>query len=107
MWYIVYGYEETRRRLPWLRGVRLIAAGVLLAVTTGLVAGLIEGNFLANVDFGEMVGLPLPAGFHISTSFLFEVAICLTVLGSIALMLNTLGHPRETLAEPEQPSPEA
>ncbi len=107
LWYMIYGYEETRQRLPWLRGVRLIAAGVLLAVGTGLVAGLFEGNFLANVDFGKMVGLPLPAGFHISTSFLFEVAICLTVLGSIALMLNTLGHPRETLAQPEQTSPEA
>ncbi len=51
------------------------------------------GDFLANVDFGELVGLPLPKGFHISSSFLFEVSICLSVLGSVALMLNTLGHP--------------
>ena len=47
----------------------------------------------ANVDFGELVGLPLPKGFHLSTSFLFEVSICLSVLGSGAHMLATLGRP--------------
>ncbi len=37
----------------------------------------------------------MPKGFHISTSFLLEMAICLTVLGSVAYMLNTLGRPEE------------
>ena len=35
----------------------------------------------------------MPRGFHISTSFLLEVAICLAVLGSATHMLGTLGHP--------------
>ncbi|MEZ4517492.1 MAG: hydrogen gas-evolving membrane-bound hydrogenase subunit E [Chloroflexota bacterium] len=93
LWYVVFGYEETRQRLPWLRGMSLITVGILLAVGTGVVSGWITGDFLGNVDFGEMIGLPLPGGFHISSSFLFEVSICLSVLGSVALMLNTLGHP--------------
>jgi multicomponent K+:H+ antiporter subunit A len=98
LWYVVFGYEETRRRLPWLRGMSLITAGILLAIATGLVTGWMTGSFLGNVDFGKLIGLPLPAGFYISSSFLFEVSICLSVLGSVALMLNTLGHPglRET-----------
>jgi hypothetical protein len=50
---------------------------------------------LSHVDFGELMGLPLPAGFSLSTSFLFEVAICLAVLGSASAMLDTLGHPGE------------
>jgi len=50
---------------------------------------------LDNVDFGERLGLILPQGFHISTSFFLEVAICLSVLGSVAYMLNSLGHPGE------------
>ncbi len=99
LWYVVFGYEETRRRLPWLKPAVLISAGILLAIMTGSVALLIDGAFLDNVDFGERIGLPLPQGFHISTSFLLEVAICLTVLGSVVYMLNTLGHPGNQGAE--------
>jgi hypothetical protein len=47
------------------------------------------------VDFGQMLGLPLPKGFHLSTSLLFELAICLSVVGSVTHMLNTFGHPGE------------
>jgi multicomponent K+:H+ antiporter subunit A len=93
LWYVVFGYTETRRRLPWLKPAALISAGILVAIATGVIASFIDGAFLDNVDFGERLGLLLPQGFHISTSFLLEVAICLTVLGSAAYMLNTLGHP--------------
>jgi multicomponent K+:H+ antiporter subunit A len=102
LWYVVFGYDETRRRLPWLKPAALIGSGILVAIATGAIAALIDGAFLDNVDFGERIGLPLPAGFHISTSFLLEVAICLTVLGSVAYMLNTLGHPGDKDAESSQ-----
>ena len=94
-WYVVFGYDETRRRLSWLKASPLIAAGILLAIFTGIMAAFIDGSFFSNVDFGHMLGLPLPKGFHLSTSFLFELAICLSVLGSVTHMLNTLGHPGE------------
>jgi multicomponent K+:H+ antiporter subunit A len=102
LWYVVFGYEETRRRLPWLKPAALIGAGILIAIATGAIAFFVDGAFLGNVDFGERIGLPLPQGFHISTSFLLEVAICLTVLGSVAYMLNTLGHPGDRDAESSQ-----
>ena len=51
------------------------------------------GSLLGSVNFGALIGLPLPQGFNFSTSFLFEVAICLTVLGSATYMIDTLGHP--------------
>jgi len=94
LWYMVFGYNETRKRLPWLKSSRLIGYGILIALTTGTVAALMTGSFLGNVDFTETWAF-MPSGFHISTSFLFEVAICMTVMGSVAHMLNTLGHPRE------------
>ena len=94
LWYMVFGYHETRKRLPWLKASRLIGYGILIGLATGTVAALMTGSFLGNVDFTESWYF-MPKGFHISTSFLFEVAICLTVLGSVAHMLNTLGHPRE------------
>ena len=93
LWYVVFGYKEARQRLYWLRPSQLIGAGILLAMATGAAAAVMTGSFLANVDFGKLVGLPLPRGFHLSTSFLFEVSICLSVVGSVAHMLDTLGHP--------------
>ena len=93
LWYVVFGYEETRRRLPWLRGFRLISIGILIVFVVGSITYAMTGFFFAHVNFGKMIGLPLPYGFDFSSAFLFEVAICLTVLGSAALILNTLGHP--------------
>lgn len=93
LWYVVFGYEGARRRLSWLRRPSIfIGTGVLLAVVTGLVAAWMTGNFLGNVDFTAGWHF-LPYGFHVSTSFLFELAICLTVFGSATHMLNGLGHP--------------
>jgi NADH:ubiquinone oxidoreductase subunit 5 (subunit L)/multisubunit Na+/H+ antiporter MnhA subunit/multisubunit Na+/H+ antiporter MnhB subunit len=94
LWFVVFGYEETRRRLPWLRATVFIGAGVMLAIITGSVAAFMEGSFLAHVEFFKGSVL-LPRGLHISSSFLFEVAICLTVLGSAARMLISLGHPEQ------------
>ena len=96
LWYVIFGYEETRQRLSWLRPGILIPSGLLLALFTGAVGGIINGALFSPVDLGEMVGLALPKGFHISTAFLFEVAVFLSVLGSASLMINTLGHPGET-----------
>jgi NADH:ubiquinone oxidoreductase subunit 5 (subunit L)/multisubunit Na+/H+ antiporter MnhA subunit len=94
LWYVVFGYKETRTRLPWLKASNFIGAGILLAIVTGVTAAFITGSILGNVDFTESWTF-LPRGFHISTSFLIEIAICLTVLGSATHMLNSLGHPGE------------
>jgi multicomponent K+:H+ antiporter subunit A len=97
-WYIVFGYDEVRQRLTWLRPRPLIAAGLLLAILNGTVSSLVNGAFLTNTDYGTLIGLSLPAGFYFSSSFLFEVAICLSVLGSAATIMNTLGHPEEEVS---------
>lgn len=95
-WYVVFGYHETRQRLGWLKPSRLIGWGILLAILSGASAVFVRSAFFANVDFGAMLGLPLPKGVHLSTSMLFELAIFLSVLGSAVHMLNTLGHPEES-----------
>jgi multicomponent K+:H+ antiporter subunit A len=99
-WYVVFGYYEVRRRLTWLRPAPLISAGILLALGVATLAALVTGSFFGHVDFGQRLGLPLPEGFSLSTSFLFEVSIFLTVLGSASYMLDTLGHPGERQGEP-------
>jgi multicomponent K+:H+ antiporter subunit A len=98
-WYVVFGYHETKARLRWLKTSYLIGAGLLLAVVTGVTATLVTGSFFANVNFSQMYGLPLPAGFYFSTSLLFEIAIALTVLGSASLVIDSVGRPRDDDAE--------
>lgn len=103
-WYVVFGYNETKQRLTWLRPAPLIGVGLLLALLSATTAALINGAFFSPVDFGRMIGISLPAGFYLSTSFLFEVSICLTVLGGATYMIDTLGHPEndDPASESEQ-----
>jgi multicomponent K+:H+ antiporter subunit A len=94
-WYVIFGYSGVRQRLTWLRPAPLIAGGLLLAIGSASVAIWISGSFLGHVDFGQLLGLPLPRGFNLSTSFLFELSIFFAVLGSASYLLDTLGHPGE------------
>jgi multicomponent K+:H+ antiporter subunit A len=94
-WYVIFGYKSTKNQLPWLRSGYLIAAGVLLGLANGLVSALLGANYLAPVDYGKLLGIPLPEGFYLSSSFFFEVAICITVLGSATYILDNLGRPKE------------
>jgi multicomponent K+:H+ antiporter subunit A len=95
LWYVAFGYEETRRQLPWLQPFPLVGTALTLALGNGAVAAFVSGSFFGRVDYGQLLGLSLPRGFGFSSSFVFELAICLTVLGGVALMLTALGHPQD------------
>jgi NADH:ubiquinone oxidoreductase subunit 5 (subunit L)/multisubunit Na+/H+ antiporter MnhA subunit/multisubunit Na+/H+ antiporter MnhB subunit len=95
LWYVVFGYLETKRLLPWLKSIELISAGILLIIITGVASALITGVLLAPVDFGEMIGINFPKDFHFSSGLLFEIAIALTVLGGASLVIDTLGRPKD------------
>ena len=91
--YVVFGFSATRSRFSWLKPHRLIATGVLIVIASGLAAMGLEGSFLASANYGDLIGLPLPAGIKLSSGFIFEVAIAFAVLGSVTYMLDTLGRP--------------
>jgi multicomponent K+:H+ antiporter subunit A len=93
-WYVVFGYAGVKERLRWLRPMVFISSGILLAIFSGIISAFVRGNFLSNVDFGTLYNIPLPTGINLSTSLLFEIAIFLSVLGSISYILSALGHPR-------------
>jgi multicomponent K+:H+ antiporter subunit A len=94
-WYMLFGYNETRRRLPWLKPRRFMIAGLGLALVTALLGAVFGAGFFAPVDYGKMLNIPLPPGLNLSNSLLFEIAIALSVMGSATLILDNLGHPRE------------
>ncbi|WP_169239226.1 hydrogen gas-evolving membrane-bound hydrogenase subunit E [Candidatus Roseilinea sp. NK_OTU-006] len=96
-WYVVFGYDETRSRLRFLRPGLLIGAGILTVMAGSIAPVFLGGGFFSPFDFGAALGLPLPKGFYVSTSFLFEVAICLVVLGAAIFIIDTLGHPERDL----------
>lgn len=98
--YLIFGPEEAKARFSWMNPAYFIGAGMLtvmigslLPAFLGLPAPLGAGQngsaFFAPVDFGALLGLPLPDGFFISTSWMFELAICLAVMGSCAFLVQT------------------
>jgi multicomponent K+:H+ antiporter subunit A len=92
VWYVVFGYDEAERRLRWLRPIRLIGAGIGLAILNAAVPLLFGAPFLATTQFKS---LWLPADLHLTSTTFFEIGIFLTVMGSTALMLETIAHPQE------------
>jgi NADH:ubiquinone oxidoreductase subunit 5 (subunit L)/multisubunit Na+/H+ antiporter MnhA subunit/multisubunit Na+/H+ antiporter MnhB subunit len=97
LWYVVFGYDDAKQRLGALKPSLLIGAGIMTVMLGSIAPVFLGGTFFSPFDFGAAMGLPLPAGFYLSTSFLFEIAICLSVLGSATFILDTLGHPERDL----------
>jgi hypothetical protein len=93
----VFGYERTRQRLGLIRPALLIGSSLLLVLGGSTLPLVLGGGFFSPFDFGAALNLPLPKGFYLSTSFLFEVAICLAVLGATMFIVDTLGHPERDL----------
>jgi hypothetical protein len=91
---MLFGYYETRRKLAWLNRNNMIVAGLTLALGNALLGRRSEAASSPR-SITAMLGLPLPPGFYLTNSFLFEVAIALTVMGAATLILDNLGHPRE------------
>ncbi len=103
-WYIIFGYNAIKSKLAWLKPVRFIAIGVGIAFVNSL-PGFLWGNgrgeglkgFFAPVDYGALLRISeiLPAGVVLGNGLVFEIAICLVVLGASVLILDNLGHPAE------------
>lgn len=103
-WYIIFGYNAIKSKLAWLKPVRFISMGVGLAFVNSLL-GFLWGNgrgeglkgFFAPVDYGALLQISkiLPAGVVLGNGLVFEIGICLVVLGASVLILDNLGHPAE------------
>jgi multisubunit Na+/H+ antiporter MnhB subunit len=88
LWYQVFGYD--RARIRQLRAEKLIGAGMTLAIGNAVLPLLWGRFFLEHNSFGD---IPLPAGLHFTSTTIFEIAIFLTVLGSVITIVNAITHP--------------
>jgi multisubunit Na+/H+ antiporter MnhB subunit len=92
LWYVVFGYEEAKRRLHWLHPARLIGLGIGLAVLNAALPLIFGQPFLVTTLVRRF---NLPADIHLSSTMVFETGIFLTVLGGSSLIMETIAHPQE------------
>jgi len=91
LWYIVFGYDESRERLKWLNARVLIGAGLLLVLANAVSPMLIGREFLAHISSDIL----LPANLHISSTLVYETGIFLTILGCVSMVMEAIAYPKE------------
>ncbi len=92
LWYVVFGYQEAQRRLGWLKPRYLIGSGLLLVILNAAAPMLSNLPFAAHVNFDQIY---LPANLHLSTTFIYETGIFLTVLGCTSTVMEAITYPKE------------
>lgn len=91
VWYVVFGYYETKARLWWLRPGRLISIGLSIALGNA-VAGMIFADGFLNI---MRIDAHAPAGLHLVSTIIFDFAIFLTVFGGVTAIMEAIAHPGE------------
>jgi multisubunit Na+/H+ antiporter MnhB subunit len=91
LWYVVFGYEESRKRLQWLDSRILIGSGLMLVLLNAIFPLLIGREFLAHLSLDVV----LPANLHISSTLVYETGIFLTVLGCVSMVMEAIAYPKE------------
>lgn len=91
LWYVVFGYQETRQRLRWLHPGMFIGLGLLLAYLNALLPALWGGAFLS---FRLLLPFSL-AGIKLASSLVFEIGIFLAVFGGMSAIMEAISHPKE------------
>jgi NADH:ubiquinone oxidoreductase subunit 5 (subunit L)/multisubunit Na+/H+ antiporter MnhA subunit/multisubunit Na+/H+ antiporter MnhB subunit len=103
LWYVIFGYQEAKKRLHLFAPHRLIRAGMLLILGNAIlpiIFGLKSGDFLVHVDYGKLLGIAdflHIFGLELSSGLFYETGIALAVFGSIGAIMEAIAHPKETL----------
>jgi multicomponent K+:H+ antiporter subunit A len=103
LWFVIFGYNEARQRLPYYAPQRLLRLGVTIVVINGILPmlfGLESATFLAHVDYGKLLGindLLHRFGLELTSGLLFEIGIALTVFGGFGIIVEAIAHPKEAV----------
>lgn len=92
VWYVIFGYYETKGRLWWLRPGRLISVGLAIALGNAVLGMLFGEGFLNIIKLDVEAA---PAGLHFVSTIIFDFAIYLTVFGGVTAILEAIAHPGE------------
>lgn len=96
LWYIVFGYYEAKRQLPWFRPELITRLGLVLAIANAVFPIVIGKGFMGHVEFDRALGLYDligSFGLHITSSLIFEIAIAITVMGGLGIIIEAIAYP--------------
>ena len=96
LWYIVLGYDEAKRQLPWFRPEIITRVGLVIAIVNAAVPILLGRGFMGHVQYDKVLGiydLVGSFGLHLTSSLLFEIAIAITVMGGLGIIMEAIAYP--------------
>ena len=99
LWYVVLGYFETKRQLPWFRPAQIIRLGLVIAILNALLPLLLGKGFMGHIEFDKAFGvydIVGSFGLHVTSALIFEIAIAITVMGGLGIIMETIAYPKET-----------
>ena len=108
LWYVVYGYDEAKRHLPWFRPEQFLRLGLVIAIINALFPMLIGQGFMGHVEFDQALGIydiVGSFGLHITSSLIFEIAIAITVMGGLGVIVEAIAYPAAQTSSDAVPSP--
>jgi NADH:ubiquinone oxidoreductase subunit 5 (subunit L)/multisubunit Na+/H+ antiporter MnhA subunit/multisubunit Na+/H+ antiporter MnhB subunit len=91
LWYIVFGYDEAKRRFKWLHLPALIGIGLVLAFANAALPMLFGQDFLTLTKITSFSF----ADIKLASSLVYEIAIFLTVSGGVGVIMEAISHPKE------------
>ncbi len=104
LWYVVLGYDEARRQLPWFRPEHFVRLGLVIGIVNALLPLLFGKGFMGHVQFDKALGiydLVGSFGLHITSSLVFEIAIAITVMGGLGIIIEAIAYPQGRAAADE------
>ena len=96
LWYVVFGYEDAKRQLPWFRPGQIVRIGLVIALVNALIPVPLGKGFMGYVEFDKLMGLydlVGSFGLHITSSLIFEIAIAVTVMGGLGIVMEAIAYP--------------
>lgn len=104
LWYVVLGYDEAQRQLPWFRPEQFVRLGLVIGIINALLPLLLGKGFMGHVQFDKALGiydLVGSFGLHITSSLFFEIAIAITVMGGLGIIIEAIAYPQSRAAADE------
>lgn len=98
LWYVVLGYYEARKQLPWFNPASFVRWGLIIAIVNGIFPIFLGEGFMGHVSIDKMLGIydiVGSLGLHITTALIFEIAIALTVMGGLGIIMEAIAHPED------------
>lgn len=98
LWFVVFGYDDAKKQLPWFRPERFVRWGLVLALLNALFPLLLGKGFLEHVEIDKLLGiydLVGSLGLHFTSSLIYEIAIAIAVMGGLGMIMEAIAHPKE------------